>query len=51
MPGNHNHCTAFADSGIKTACEKATGIADGDYQGTGLLIPHRRKAGQKQLER
>ncbi|MDT0449942.1 transposase [Streptomyces hesseae] len=50
MPGNHNDCIAFADSGIKAACGNATVIADGGYRGTGLLIPHRRQAGQERLE-
>jgi hypothetical protein len=49
MPCNHNDCTAFADSGIDKACGESTVIADGGYQGTGLLIPHRRKAGQDRL--
>ncbi|MET9418344.1 transposase [Streptomyces klenkii] len=49
LPGNHNDCTAFAGSGTDAACGEATVIADGGYQGTGLLIPHRRKAGQERL--
>nr|WP_307060291.1 transposase [Streptomyces achromogenes] len=49
LPGNRNDCTAFSDSGIDAACGKATVIADGGYQGTGLLIPHRRQAGQTRL--
>ncbi|RKN59434.1 IS5/IS1182 family transposase [Streptomyces klenkii] len=49
LPGNHNDCTAFADSGINTACGDATVIADGAYRRNGLLIPHRRQAGQERL--
>jgi hypothetical protein len=50
LPGNRNDCTAFTESGIDSACGRATVLADGGYQGTGALIPHRRKAGQDRLE-
>ncbi|MDQ0753914.1 hypothetical protein QF034_008145 [Streptomyces africanus] len=40
----------FTESGIDSACGRATVLADGGYQGTGALIPHRRKAGQDWLE-
>ncbi|GHF27212.1 hypothetical protein GCM10010218_05190 [Streptomyces mashuensis] len=49
LPGNRNDCTAFAESGIKDACGTATVLADGGYQGTGVLMPHRRQAGQDRL--
>ena len=49
LPGNRNDCTAFIESGIHNACGDATVIADGGYQGTGALIPHRRKVGRGQL--
>lgn len=49
LPGNRNDCTAFGESGIADACGNATVIADGGYQGTGVLMPHRRKAGQDRL--
>ena len=48
-PGNHNDCTAWTESKIHRAADRATVLADGGYQGTGLLIPHRRKAGQARL--
>ena len=48
-PGNHNDCTAWTESRINRAAGHATVLADGGYQGTGLLIPHRRKAGQVRL--
>ena len=31
------------------AADQATVLADGGYQGTGLVMPHRRKAGQHRL--
>ncbi|MGK5643141.1 transposase, partial [Streptomyces sp. URMC 126] len=49
LPGNRNDCTAFAESGVKDACGNATVIADGGYQGTGVLMPHRRRPGQERL--
>jgi len=48
-PGNHNDCTAWTESKINRAADHATVLADGGYQGTGLLMPHRRKAGQDRL--
>lgn len=50
LPGNRNDCSGFRASGIDSACGKATVLADGGYQGTGALIPHRRKAYQDRLE-
>ncbi len=49
QPGNRNDCTAYTDSKIHRAAAGATVLADGGYQGTGLLIPHRRKVGQTGL--
>ncbi|WP_329364548.1 transposase [Streptomyces sp. NBC_00669] len=49
LPGNRNDCTAWEESGAKAAVGRATAIADGGYQGTGLIIPHRRKASQTEL--
>jgi len=49
QPGNRNDCTAWTDSKIDRAAADATVLADGGYQGTGVLIPHRRRAGQTQL--
>lgn len=48
-PGNRNDCTAWTESRINRAADRATVMADGGYQGTGLLMPHRRKAGQQRL--
>jgi hypothetical protein len=45
VPGNRNGCKAWAESGAKAAVGRTTTIADGGYQGTGLVIPHRRPAG------
>jgi hypothetical protein len=45
MPGNRNDCTAWAESGAKSAVGTTVTIADGGYQGTGLVIPHRRPPG------
>jgi hypothetical protein len=49
IPGNRNDCTAWTESKINRAADHATVLADGGYQGTGLLMPHRRKAGQDRL--
>ncbi|MGK5641811.1 transposase [Streptomyces sp. URMC 126] len=49
LPGNRNDCIAFAESRIKDACGSATVIADGGYQGTDILMSHRRQAGQDRL--
>jgi hypothetical protein len=45
LPGNRNDCKAWTESGAAAAVGKTTTIADGGYQGTGLVIPHRRPAG------
>lgn len=45
LRGNRNDCRAWADSGAAHACRNAVVIADGGYQGTGLIIPHRRSPG------
>ncbi len=49
LPGNRNDCRAFTESGIDRICRGTPTIADGGYQGTGLLIPHRKRRGQAQL--
>jgi hypothetical protein len=49
LPGNRNDCKAWAESGAKAAVGHAVTIADGGYQGTGLLIPHRRERGKAEL--
>ena len=49
QPGNRNDCLAWRDSGVDRAAGRAHVIADGGYQGTGLLIPHRRRPGQAEL--
>ena len=45
VPGNRNDCKAWALSGAKDLVGRATTIADGGYQGTGLIIPHRKPTG------
>ncbi|MFD3463189.1 transposase [Nocardia fluminea] len=45
LPGNRNDCRAWTESGVAHACRNAVVIADGGYQGTGLIIPHRRSPG------
>lgn len=44
LAGNRNDCLAWEESGAKAAAGNATVIADGGYQGTGLIIPHHRQA-------
>ncbi|MBX7553548.1 transposase [Streptomyces sp. NPDC004232] len=49
LPGSRNDCRAFTESGVDRVCRGAPAIADGGYQGTGLLIPHRKRRGQTHL--
>lgn len=42
LPGNRNDCRAYAESGIDRQCAGAAVMADGGYQGTGLIIPYRK---------
>nr|WP_326623821.1 transposase family protein [Streptomyces decoyicus] len=49
LPGNRHDCRAFAESGVDRVCRDAPVLADGGYQGTGALVPHRRGRGQEQL--
>ncbi len=43
VPGNHNDCTVFRDSGADTACRGAHVMADGGYQGNQhVIMPYRR---------
>ena len=37
----------WEESGTKAAVGETTAIADGGYQGTGLVIPHRRRKGEE----
>ncbi|MGW2858194.1 transposase [Streptomyces sp. NPDC001205] len=47
LPGNRNDCRAWSESGAQAAVGKTTTIADGGYPGTGLIMPHRRRAGEE----
>ena len=47
--GNRNDCVAYSASKIDRVAAGATILADGGYGGIGLVIPHRRRAGQTQL--
>lgn len=49
LPGNRHDSRGWKESGAKAAVGTTTTIADGGYQGTGLVIPHRRPAGQAEL--
>lgn len=40
-------CRAWEQSGAKAAVGKTMTIADGGYPGTGLVMPHRRRAGEE----
>ncbi|MDQ0913091.1 hypothetical protein QFZ22_009076 [Streptomyces canus] len=50
LPGNRNDCKAWAESGAKAAVGHTTTIADGGYPGTGLVMPHRRRAVEELVE-
>lgn len=47
LPGNRNDCRAWEQSSAKAAVGKTMTIADGGYPGTGLVMPHRRRAGEE----
>ncbi|GGW17570.1 hypothetical protein GCM10010264_73500 [Streptomyces globisporus] len=49
LPGNHNDCKAWEQSGAKSSVANTIIIADGGYRGTDLIIPHRREPGQTEL--
>ena len=49
LPGNRHDSRGWEESGAKAAVGNTTTIADGGYQGTGLVIPHRRAPGQTEL--
>lgn len=49
LPGNRHDSRGREESGAKAAVGNTTTIADGGYQGTGLVIPHRRQPGQAEL--
>lgn len=43
LPGNRNDCRAYAESGIDRDLAGRAVMADGGYQGTGLIMPYRRR--------
>ena len=43
LPGSRHDSRGWEESGAKAAVGKTMTIADGGYQGTGLVIPHRRR--------
>ena len=43
LAGNRNDGKAWEESGAKTVVGKTVTLADGDYPGTGLRMPHRRR--------
>ncbi|MEF2528831.1 MULTISPECIES: transposase [Streptomyces] len=49
LPGNRHDARGWEESGAKAAVGNTTTIADGGYQGTGLVIPHRKVKGQTEL--
>ncbi|MET8977364.1 transposase [Streptomyces sp. NPDC004539] len=47
VPGNRHDSRGWEESGAKDAVGRTTTIAGGGYQGTGLVIPHRRARGKE----
>lgn len=45
QPGNRHNARGWEESGAKAAAGMTMTIADDGYQGTGLVIPHRRARG------
>ncbi|MDH6218906.1 hypothetical protein M2283_006240 [Streptomyces pseudovenezuelae] len=48
LPGNRHDSRGWEESGAKAAVGNTMTIADGGYQGTGLVIPHCRRKGEEQ---
>jgi len=44
LPGNRNDCRAFTESTVDRSCVGATVMADGGYQGTGVIMPYRQRS-------
>ncbi|MEU6847466.1 transposase [Streptomyces sp. NPDC046716] len=51
LPGNRHDSRGWEESGAKAAVGKTMTIADGGYQGTGLVIPYRRRKGEELPDR
>lgn len=49
LPGSRHDSRDWEESGAKAAVGKTMMIADGGYQGTGLVIPHRRRTCEELL--
>lgn len=47
VPGNRHDSRGWEESGSKPAVGNTMTIADGSNQGTGLVIPHRRRKGEE----
>ncbi|MGY4956934.1 transposase [Streptomyces nigrescens] len=47
LPGNRHNSRGWEESGAKATVGNTMTIADGGYQGTGLVIPHRRRKGEE----
>lgn len=47
VPGNRHDSRGWEESGAKAAVGNTMTVADGGYQGTGLVIPHRRRKGEE----
>ncbi|AJT63915.1 Putative transposase for insertion sequence element [Streptomyces lydicus] len=47
LPGNRHDSRGWEESGAKAAVGNTMTIADGGYQGAGLVIPHRRRKGEE----
>ncbi|WP_432180520.1 hypothetical protein [Streptomyces sp. NBC_00063] len=51
LPDNRHDSKGWEESGAKAAVGNTVTIADGGYQGIGLVIPHRRQAEQTEREK
>ena len=47
VPGNRHDSRGWEESGAQAAVGRTMTITDGGYQGTGLVIPHRRRKGEE----
>ncbi len=50
VPGTTADAKAWRDSGLAACCQGVTGLGDGAYLNTGLIVPHRKCPGRPLLK-
>lgn len=46
LPGTHNDCKAWEESGAEAAVGRTLTISEGGHPGTEIVLPHRRRKGE-----